>query len=532
MREGSIGRRRVDRLAIVFIARRSSLPGGPLAVLFPASMLHLSATTLRRNAWTHANHTATRFIRRLRITASHGSIHRSIDESLRRSIPALRPLGVWSPPVVIHEHQPVASWISTRTRAKPWNPRGARKPKGTPGCGRWKVCPASATRDDKAAPRQQPVNQHLAASRVRQARVCCKKSTMIRARLTLAGRKSGQTPFTDVRSSGFLSLSLSLSLCFSLELALWSNLRIHPDFVFTLNNWAAESSHLERDHTWNWRTDVRESAIFRLTQLARDDSQRMDRWYRWWRYGGADRSIGRTVSLFWFGGGSGWMCQSAGLRRNERKARLRSATAWHRRLHDERESCALSTHPRRYIQPPAHGLLLLSPLWTVLRARRRVLPEERGGAYNADTGCAPPSPNHRAGSSSAFADRNFSPTCDVQHATTERNAYGWMERPREEREWASVGLFGQVSAQREKEREREREREFQEWRWIFKLLGRWGAMGIQVDSERGKWSRWRDFFLRFESPVWSWSCSREVYACTHLDGKMFFSFFLSFCSRT
>ena len=205
--------------------------------------------------------------------------------------------------------------------------------------------------------------------------------------------------------------------------------------------------------------------------------------------------IGRSVDrsglvwsgLVWsgFGGGSGWMCQSAGLRRNERKARLRSATAWHRRLRDERESCALSTHPRRYIQPPAHGLLLLSPLRTVLRARRRVLPEERGGAYNADTGCAPLTVPTAAPDPPLFADRNFSPTCDVQHATTERNALSdeWRDQGRKESETASVGLFGQVSARRKRD-------SFKSGGgFLFKLLGRWGAMGIQVDSERGKWDR-------------------------------------------
>lgn len=61
------------------------------------------------------------------------------------------------------------------------------------------------------------------------------------------------------------------------------------------------------------------------------------------------------------------MCQSASLRRNERKARrLRgAAAAWHRRLHDERESCALSTHSRGYIP-----LLLSYPRTTHARSTR------------------------------------------------------------------------------------------------------------------------------------------------------------------
>lgn len=118
--------------------------------------------------------------------------------------------------------------------------------------------------------------------------------------------------------------------------------------------------------------------------------------------------VGRSVGLVGAGGGGGWMCQSAGLRRNERKARLRSATAWHRRLRDERESCALSTHPRRYIQPPAHAAALRSgPYYArgdaYYRGERRV---------RADTGCAPLEPPDPPRSRSKFFRQRASTLLD------------------------------------------------------------------------------------------------------------------------
>lgn len=95
--------------------------------------------------------------------------------------------------------------------------------------------------------------------------------------------------------------------------------------------------------------------------------------------GGGGRPVGAG------GGGGGWMCQSAGLRRNERKARLRSGTAWHRRL---RERVARYRPIRDAIFNRQHALL--RSLGHVLRARRRVLP--RGAARTRPTPAAPMDP--------------------------------------------------------------------------------------------------------------------------------------------
>lgn len=95
--------------------------------------------------------------------------------------------------------------------------------------------------------------------------------------------------------------------------------------------------------------------------------------------GGGGRPVGAG------GGGGGWMCQSAGLRRNERKARLRSGTAWHRRL---RERVARYRPIRDAIFNRQHALL--RSLRHVLRARRRVLP--RGAARTRPTPAAPMDP--------------------------------------------------------------------------------------------------------------------------------------------
>lgn len=139
--------------------------------------------------------------------------------------------------------------------------------------------------------------------------------------------------------------------------------------------------------------------------------------------------VGRSVGLVGAGGGGGWMCQSAGLRRNERKARLRSATAWHRRLRDERESCALSTHPRRYIQPPAHAAALRSgPYYArgdaYYRGERRV---------RADTGCAPLEPPDPPRSRSKFFRQRASRDHQAERFWMNGEMRGWL------------GLFGVVS---------------------------------------------------------------------------------------
>ena len=222
MREGSIGRRRVDRLAIAFIARRSSLPVCPLPFA-DAPFLTYDASSSKRLDTRLESHACPSFIRRC---ANRGESRLDspmdlVDPFLHLTLPTpfswylaitgrySRSTPAGSRQLDFHSHARAKSAESERG-----------KPNGTDRAGRvekYARPPRRAT-----TKRQQPVNQHLAAFRVRQARVRCKKSAMIRARLTLAGRKSGQTPFTEVADFS-LSLSLSLSL-------------YYPDYTFTLNS--------------------------------------------------------------------------------------------------------------------------------------------------------------------------------------------------------------------------------------------------------------------------------------------------------
>ena len=113
------------------------------------------------------------------------------------------------------------------------------------------------------------------------------------------------------------------------------------------------------------------------------------------------------------------MCQSAGLRRNERKARLRSGTAWHRRL---RERVARYRPIRDAIFNRQHALL--RSLGHVLRARRRVLP--RGAARTRPTPAAPrfEPPMDPPWWRSKF----FSRRCNTQKCGRPRIFREWRER--------------------------------------------------------------------------------------------------------